>query len=118
MNEPTLSPARTGMTPDDYLAQLLETDMAESPPQVTLIGQDADPQSTTQTDQQILEQRSARRAAGQQKILFGALWCIGGILVTAITYSAARGGGTYVIAWGAVLFGLRQLFEGLSDAGA
>ena len=46
-------------------------------------------------------------------MLYGALWCIGGILVTGITFSAARSGGTYFIAWGAVLFGGFQFLQGL-----
>jgi hypothetical protein len=46
--------------------------------------------------------------------LHGALWCIGGILLTVGSYSAASGGGTYVIAWGAILFGALQFFKGLA----
>src|SRR6266568_3680819 len=33
------------------------------------------------------------------------LWRLGGIIVTAATYGAARPGGSYIIAWGAILFG-------------
>ena len=47
----------------------------------------------------------------------GALWCGGGILVTVVTYLAAEnspGGGTYVVAWGAILFGAIQFFRGLT----
>ncbi len=36
---------------------------------------------------------------GRKNMLFGALWCIGGTVVTVATYSAAGGGGTYVVAW-------------------
>jgi hypothetical protein len=43
----------------------------------------------------------------------GALWCIGGILVTAGTYAAASPGETYIIAWGAVIFGGLQFLKGL-----
>lgn len=62
---------------------------------------------------------SALSEAGKRNMLFGALWCIGGILVTAFTYSAAAsspGGGRYVIAWGAIIFGAIQFFRGLSQA--
>lgn len=39
-------------------------------------------------------------------MLVGGLICIGGILLTAITYSMVpKAGGTYVVFWGAVLFG-------------
>ena len=49
-------------------------------------------------------------------MIFGALWCVGGIVVTAVTYSSAvssPGGGHYIIAWGAIVFGAVQFFKGL-----
>jgi hypothetical protein len=58
----------------------------------------------------------AMKEAGQKNMLFGALWCIGGIIVTAVTYQAAIGGGSYVVAWGAILFGAIQFFRGLSQS--
>jgi hypothetical protein len=63
----------------------------------------------------LLQARSkAVKEAGQKNVLYGALWCAGGILVTVLTYSAAaEGGGTYVVAWGAILFGGIQLVRGL-----
>ncbi len=61
----------------------------------------------------IPEAVKATRAVGGKNMLYGALWCIGGILVTALTYSAASSGGTYVVAWGAILFGGIQLLRGL-----
>ena len=60
-------------------------------------------------------QAEANREAGRRAMLSGALWCIGGIVVTAMTYQmAANGGGKYVIAWGAIVFGVIQFFRGLS----
>jgi hypothetical protein len=57
----------------------------------------------------------ALRARSQRDMLVGGLWCGGGILVTALTYSsAANGGGSYVVAWGAILFGGVQFLRGLS----
>jgi hypothetical protein len=66
-------------------------------------------------DQRVV--RAIVRAAAKRMMLFGALWCIGGIAVTAITYSMASespGGGTFVIAWGAILFGFVQFLRGLT----
>jgi hypothetical protein len=63
-----------------------------------------------------LEQTKANalKRAGKRNMFFGAMWCIGGIAVTAITYEAAsQGGGTYVIAWGAIVFGGIQFLHGL-----
>ncbi len=56
---------------------------------------------------------SARRKAGMKDMLIGGLWCVGGGIVTALTYSMASSGGRYVIAWGAIVFGAVQFFRGL-----
>jgi hypothetical protein len=55
----------------------------------------------------------AVKSQANKDMLYGALWCIGGTIVTAITYSAAsEGGGSYVVAWGAIIFGLVQFIKG------
>ena len=49
---------------------------------------------------------------GGRDMVIGGIWCVGGILVTALTYGAASsnpGGGRYVIAYGAIIFGAIQL---------
>ncbi len=43
---------------------------------------------------------------------YGALWFIGGLVVTVATYAAAIGGGTYVIAYGAIIYGIVQFIRG------
>ncbi len=54
------------------------------------------------------------KESAQKNMMFGALWCIGGILMTAWGYSSvSRGGGTYFIFWGAIIFGGIQFFQGL-----
>jgi hypothetical protein len=57
--------------------------------------------------------RASYRQGGMKNVGIGMLWCVGGIIFTAITYSMARGGGTYLVAWGAVLFGAIQALRGL-----
>jgi hypothetical protein len=52
------------------------------------------------------------RAAAKRDMMVGGLWCGGGILVTALTYKAASGGGSYVVAWGAIIFGGIQFLRG------
>jgi len=50
----------------------------------------------------------------KRNMVVGGLWCVGGIVVTAVTYSqASSGGGRYVMAWGAILFGGIQFVRGL-----
>jgi len=54
------------------------------------------------------------RKAGMKNIVIGLLWCVGGIVITAFTYSlASEGGGRYIITWGAILFGGIQAARGL-----
>lgn len=68
-----------------------------------------------EAEQAVLVQRKAKAT---NDILIGGLWFFGGILITAITYSAAQGGGVYVVAWGAIVFGGIQFFKGLFNLGA
>ncbi|KOS05532.1 hypothetical protein AM493_05410 [Flavobacterium akiainvivens] len=59
------------------------------------------------------EVANAYKAKANKDMLWGAVWCVGGIIVTAATYSAASGGGKYVVAWGAILFGGTRFVRGL-----
>jgi hypothetical protein len=54
-----------------------------------------------------------KKADAKKNILYGALWCGGGTAVTAATYAAAQGGGTYVITWGAIMVGGIQFVYGI-----
>lgn len=63
-----------------------------------------------------VEEASSSRDSGMRNMVVGGLWCIGGTLVTAISYNAAASsstGGRYIIAWGAIIFGAIQFFKGL-----
>jgi hypothetical protein len=58
------------------------------------------------------------RNAALHNIVVGGIWFVGGILVTAATYSAVKdSGGTYIVAWGAILFGGLQFLKGLCQLG-
>lgn len=62
-------------------------------------------------------QSKVKQEAGRKNMLYGALWCIGGLAVTFISYqSASTGGGKYVVTWGAVIFGAIQFFQGLGQS--
>jgi len=52
---------------------------------------------------------------GKKNMLYGALWFIGGLVVTGATYAAASGGGTYVVAFGAVIYGAGQFIRGVLE---
>ncbi len=66
---------------------------------------------------QLREARSrAARSAGKRNMLFGGLWLFGGLAVTLGTMFMADGGGKFMVAWGAVLFGGIQFVRGLFQA--
>lgn len=46
-------------------------------------------------------------------MVVGGLVAVGGLAVTVITASGASGGGRYIVAWGAILFGLIQCVRGV-----
>lgn len=54
-------------------------------------------------------------ARGKRNMLVGGLWCGGGLAVTLYTHATASGGGTYVVAWGAIIFGGWQAIKGLAQ---
>jgi len=59
----------------------------------------------------------ALKEAAKKNMLHGALWCIGGVVVTAVTYQAVAGtGGTYIVAFGPIIFGAIQFFRGLAQS--
>ena len=83
-------------------------------------GECGTPFATEPTDSQTSNLDPAR-AAADNRIIYGALWCIGGLLVTVVSYlSAARSpyGGTYVVALGAIVYGVWLVFQGLSGRNA
>jgi hypothetical protein len=59
---------------------------------------------------------NARKEKAQRDMAWGGIICVVGIVITAGTYSAASGGGgSYVVAWGAIIFGAIRFFRGLSQ---
>jgi hypothetical protein len=53
-----------------------------------------------------------KKKAGRD-MLFGALWFVGGLIVTIATYSSAsEGGGRYIVAYGAIIAGAFQFVRG------
>jgi hypothetical protein len=71
-------------------------------------------------DRLLAVRQEALRSRAGRDVLVGALVCVAGIIITVVTYSAAAhssSGGTYVVAWGAIIFGAIQFFRGLSHLG-
>src|SRR5205814_2525082 len=56
---------------------------------------------------------------GTRRMVTGALWCIGGIVATAIGYASASssaGGGRYYVFYGAIIFGAIDFLRGVGEA--
>lgn len=84
-----------------------------------LMAQGLDKESATAVVNNLVPQiADAKKQRAKKDMIFGALWCIGGTVVTVATYSAASGGGSYVVAWGAILFGAIQFIKGLINSTA
>lgn len=65
----------------------------------------------------VLASANPARSHGEKLILQGALWFIGGVGFTLFTYLVAAnrpGGGYYVVAYGAIFFGIVQAIRGIS----
>jgi uncharacterized protein YjeT (DUF2065 family) len=57
------------------------------------------------------------RKAGMRDMMIGGGICLLGLIMTMGTFNAATsspGGGRYIVAWGAIIFGAIQFFRGLS----
>lgn len=51
-------------------------------------------------------------------MVFGGLICLGGIIITAVTFLvASERGGTYYVAWGAIVFGAIMCLRAAAQAG-
>jgi len=71
------------------------------------------PDGTPMEDANRPTQVDVSMARAKRNMIVGGLWCGGGAAVTAVTYANASGGGTYVVTWGAIIFGGFQFLKGL-----
>jgi hypothetical protein len=56
-----------------------------------------------------------RDSDSKKAILVGAIWFILGVWITVGSYREASNGGTYYVAWGAIIYGFIKLFKGLAN---
>ncbi len=97
-----------------YIAQRMKKGASDKKIQEELVAkglQEATAMTLVSKMRAAYDRESAK--AGPKNMLIGALWCVGGIIVTAVTFSLATGGGTYVVAWGAIVFGAVQFIKGV-----
>jgi cation transport ATPase/DNA-directed RNA polymerase subunit RPC12/RpoP len=65
---------------------------------------------------QAQQEASAYKAAGPRNMAIGGVICLIGIVVTVGTMAMASGGGSYILAWGAIVCGAIQFFRGLMQS--
>jgi len=61
------------------------------------------------------EVRFARRYVANRRMLIGAAWCAGGILVTVFVVPAAAKGGFFYLPYGAIIYGAYDMIRGLVE---
>lgn len=99
-----------------HAAELMRNGVSDEDIEKDLVEQGLDAESAEAVVSNLAEMRNEQKKKhGQKNMGIGALWAIGGTAVTAATYSAASGGGTYVVTWGAIIFGVIQFFQGLAQ---
>ena len=114
MTEATLEQEQYIQAVYEHAADLMRSGMKDQDIVNNLVEQGLDSESATAVVNNLDQMRNEQvRAQGKKNMAFGALWAVGGTVVTAATYSAASGGGTYVVAWGAIVFGAIQFIQGL-----
>jgi hypothetical protein len=99
----------------DYAATLMfKHEKSAQETKLALINEGLDSESASIVVSNLEQQlRDVQKDEARNDMVKGALWTIGGVAITWATYSAASGGGTYVITWGAIIFGAIQFFRGL-----
>jgi uncharacterized protein YoaH (UPF0181 family) len=98
----------------NFAAQHMSVGKSDAQIHALLLGEGlSDDAAQTVVSELRQEFKAAHRQAARKDMLHGGLWCGGGLLVTGITYAMASDGGSYVMTWGAVIFGGFQFFKGL-----
>jgi hypothetical protein len=103
-----------------FVATQMQNGVSGAEIQRQLIGKGLDAASANSIVCTLQEARKRlMRAAGRKNMIVGGLVCLVGLAVTVFTMQAAAnaGGGRYVVAWGAVVFGAIQFFRGLTQTG-
>jgi hypothetical protein len=99
-----------------YAVELYKTGLSNPQIESKLIKKGLNAPSVGIIMKDISKQRAGEtKEAGTRNMLYGTFMCIAGIVVTAMTYAAAIGGGTFIIAWGAIIFGAGLFVRGLQQ---
>lgn len=103
--------------PIEYVAMRMGQGLTNKQIGLELVEAGMDPKRATELITALAEAKAkAMRSSGIRLALWGLLWCGGGIAITVATLNAAKNGGSYVVAWGAILFGGIEIIQGLVRA--
>jgi len=107
---------KTAETIYKYAAEMMQNGSTAEQIQDRLVEKGLDKLSASIVVQNLMNaQLQAINEGAKKNMLYGALWCIGGIVFTVSSYSDANPGGTFTIAWGAILFGAIQFIKGFAN---
>lgn len=94
-----------------YITRLFEEENWEREQIIdSLVGRGIDVHTATHL---VYTTESSLKTSYAWGILWGLLWSVGGVVVSVISYREASSGGSYVVFWGAVLYGLFKLFASI-----
>jgi hypothetical protein len=100
----------------EHAASLVEAGESKAKVVADLKSRGFDEESANIAANNIFNRRAiAVKEAGKKNMLYGALWCIGGVVVTALSYLFATSsptGGRYIITYGAIVIGAIQFIRG------
>ena len=73
--------------------------------------------ATADEDAEAAAEKHALRSMARQNLIIGGVVCLVGLVITIYSFARATssGGGSYLIAWGAIIFGAIQFFRGLAQ---
>lgn len=99
-----------------YAKDVLRQGMPRAAVEEVLRAQGFDAAAASSIVERADKTKNERRVAGRRHMIMGAFISAIGIALTVYTYSSvAEKGGTYIVWWGAIVFGAIQFFRGLSQ---
>ena len=93
----------------EHAAELMKGGLSAANVEAQLVKEGLEPELAALVMQQLW---TLRHSAGNKKMLYGAIFFFGGLIVTGVTYSMATEGEGYIIAGGAIIFGAIQFLRG------
>lgn len=97
-----------------YAVSLLANDKLESEVISNLTEQECNQEDAKRiVEEAVAQLEEKEKKVKRQYLVFGCLFFFGGIIVSVWSYIQAYNGGTYIITWGAVLFGAMMLYKGM-----